>query len=264
MLPIMLRSLRDRRTTMLFWALGISAYIALNVLVYSTIKDQTANLNQALQNIPPTARSFFTDTNDFLSPVGYMNAKLYYLMLPLLFSMLAITLSGLLTREEENGTLELLLARPVSRTAVFLAKFFASLLILGLVGLIALGVTVLTADHAAVGIPVIRLAAATFVTILLALVFGSFAWMLAGLGGWGRRACVGGAVVLALGSYLVTSLEGSVHWLQTPAKYLPYHYVQASHILSGTYTWWNALLLVVLTIIFTTAGCVGFRRRDLS
>ena len=71
------------------------------------------------------------------------------------------------------------------------------------------------------------------------------------------------AVFVALGSYLVTSLEGFAHWLRWPAKLLPYHYYQPAAVLQGTYNWWNAVGLAIATLILLAIAVVGFRRRDI-
>src|SRR5207244_732389 len=140
---------------------------------------------------------------------GYLSAKLYYLILPLLFTMLAVSLSShLLSREEQDGTLELLLARPVSRGKLLAAKLISGLAVLLTVGGVALAATILSAGHINYGIASSRLALATLMTLLLSALFGAVAWLFIGLGRFGRRASIGAATVVALGSYLVTSLEG--------------------------------------------------------
>ncbi|HMH30936.1 MAG TPA: ABC transporter permease subunit, partial [Methylomirabilota bacterium] len=129
MKPIIYWGVRDRRWTIFGWSLGISLYAALIVLVYSSIGDQAQALSQVTDNLPATAKALFSDTNDLLSPIGYLSSKLYYLMMPMLFTILAIILSSqLFSREEQNGTMELLLARPVSRSKLLAAKLISGLI----------------------------------------------------------------------------------------------------------------------------------------
>jgi ABC-2 type transport system permease protein len=247
------------------WSIGISAYIALNILVYSSISAQARSLNKALDNLPPAAKALFGSNGDFLSPVGYLNSKLYYLILPLLFTMLAITLSShLLAREEQNGTLELLLARPVSRAKLYVAKLVAGLVVLLGVGAITLAVTAICIKTSHYDISLGRVVLANVMTLIMSLLFGAVAWMVVGIGRFGRRASVAIAVFVALGSYLVTSLEGFAHWLHWPAKLLPYHYYQPADILNGRYNWGNAIGMLIAAVILLVIGYYGFRRRDLS
>ncbi len=257
-------SLWDRRLAVVGWSAGISAYIALNILVYSSISGQAQALNKALDSLPAGAKALFGGSGDFLSPIGYLNSKLYYLILPLLFIMLAVSLvRHLLVREEDSGTLELLLARPISRSRLLLAKLLASLAIMLGVGLVTLLVTIICAKSINYDVSSFRLMQASGMTLLLSLLFGSIAWALAALGRFGKLASSAGAGVIALASYLFSSLEGFASWLEWPAKLLPYHYYEPTAILNGTYNWWNALGMGVTTVVILSAAFVGFRRRDL-
>ena len=74
----------QRRWSWLFWTLGVCAFIVLSLSFYASFRGQAAQLNEVLNNLPQTARSLFTDNADFLSPEGFLSARLYYLLLPLL------------------------------------------------------------------------------------------------------------------------------------------------------------------------------------
>ncbi len=264
MMPIIRWDLWDRRWSIIGWSAGISAYIAINILVYSSISDQAKTLNKALQNLPAGAKALFGGSNDFLSPVGYLNSKLYYLILPLLFIMLVVSLSRrLLGREEDSGSLELLLSRPISRSRLLLAKLFAGLISMLLVGGVTLLATIACAEGSHYAMAWTRLVAATAMTVLLGLLFGSLAWMLVAVGRFGKLVSSAGAGVIALASYLFSSLEGFASWLEWPAKLLPYHYYSPTAVLNGTYSWWNAAGMLVAMLIILALGFVGFRRRDI-
>lgn len=264
MRPIIRWNLWDRRWSALGWMLGINAFIALNVLVYSSISGQAQALNQALANLPAGARALFGGNSDFLSPIGYLNSKLYYLFLPLMFTMLAIALSRqLMSRDEDSGTLELLLARPISRAKLLLAKLLTALLIMFGVGASALLVTLLCAWAIDYDVATIRIVQATTMSLLLSLLFASVAWALIGLGRVGRLASAA-AGALALGDYLVSSLSGFASWLEFPAKLLPYHYYESTAILEGSYNWWNAVGMIVALLAILSLAFIGFRRRDLN
>jgi ABC-2 type transport system permease protein len=264
MKPIIEHSLKARRGSVIGWAFGISAYIALNILVYGSIKDQANALNQALQNLPKAAQALFGGSSDFLSPVGYLNSKLYYLILPLLFTVLAVTLANsLLAREEESRTLELLLSRPVSRSRLLLAKLLTGFIAVLGVGLVSLLVTLACIKAISYDISVWHVIQATAMTVLISLLFGSVAWALVGIGRFGRRASIGIASAVALGSYLLSSLEGFADWLRWPATLLPYHYYDPTAVLRGTYNWWNAFGMIIAALAILTVAFIGFRQRDI-
>src|SRR5258708_21956528 len=63
---------------------------------------------------------------DRLPPPGGFLSLAFFSYLPLVFGVFAVLAgSGLLVADEENGTLDLVLAHPVSRTALFLGRLLA-------------------------------------------------------------------------------------------------------------------------------------------
>lgn len=258
--------LMQRRWSTVWWIVGITAFITLTLGVYPTFRDQAAQIDQSLQSIPESARSLFTDTNDFLSPVGYLSSQVYYLLLPLLFSFLAIALgSSLIAREESQRTIELLLARPVSRTKLLFGKAAAGLIVLvrvgvviGLVGVLEVAIIKFN------GVNAVDVALVTLMALIMAVLFGTVAFTLTAIGRNGRGASIGIAVLLAFGSYIISSLDKTVHWLLWPARVLPFHYYHPADILNGHFTPWEALGMVAVTAILMLISWIAFRRRDIS
>jgi len=255
----------QRRWSTLWWAIGIAAFIFLSLSFYASFRDQAAQLNQVLDRLPAAARSLFTGNADFLSPQGFLSARVYYLMLPLLLSFLAIGLgSSLISREEETGTLELLLARPISRTRLLAAKALAGLIITVTVSLTSLVSTLVICKLVKLEIPLGRVVVTTLTCTVLALVFGALAFAMSALGRSARLASVGLSVIVALGGYIISSLAGAVKWLEWPAKFFPYHYYRPTETLAGVYVWRDSLLLLGITAILLIIAWQGFRGRDLN
>lgn len=258
--------LMQRKWSTLWWIVGITAFISLTLGVYPTFRDQAAQIDQSLRSIPDSAKALFTDTNDFLSPVGYLSSQVYYLLLPLLFSFLSVSLgSSLIAKEESNRTIELLLARPISRTNLVLGKAAAGLTVLvGVGAAIALigALEVLLIKFK--GVDASSVVLVTLMALVMSIVFGSIAFTLTAIGGIGRKAAIGIAVLIAFGSYLVSSLDKTVTWLQLPAKFLPFHYYHPADILDGRFTPWEALGMIAVVVILIVISCLAFRRRDIS
>jgi ABC-2 type transport system permease protein len=254
----------ERKWSMLWWSVGIAVYILINLSVYKTIQGSQEQLNQALQTLPTAAKALFTQTGSFLTPVGYLDSKIYYLILPMLLGILAIGLgSSLLSKEEQSGTLELLLARPMSRTKLLTSKLAVGLIVIVVVGLAVLVVTALSAKAFGIVVPTRYVVAVTILAVLLSVLFGTISFAFSAIGGLGRGASSGIAAFLLLAGYVASSFEGLVHWLRWPAKLLPYHYYQTSAVLTGTYNWWNATYFVVGIAVFVLLAFIGFRRRDI-
>lgn len=264
MIPIIRWTLRERRWTVLWWIVGIGAYIALNLLVYGTVRANAEQLNQALQQLPATMKSLLGGSNDFVSPIGYLNSKLYYMFIPLLFSFLSISLgSSLLAREEQQRTIELLLARPISRGKLLLAKAMAGLGIILFIGLSTLLITLACAKAGGLDTSLANIAHVHMLSLLYSIIFGSFAFMLAAMGYGARSASFGLAASLALAGYIINSLKDTASWLEWVSRALPYHYYRPAEILRGQQATAEAIGFIVLMLIFGAIAWLAFRRRDI-
>jgi ABC-2 type transport system permease protein len=264
MRPLLAGTLQQRRRSIIWWSVGVSAFILLTLIFYPTIHSQSDQLNKSLGHLSQTTKQLFTDTGDLFSPLGYLSSQLFYLMLPLLLSVLAISLgTSLIGREERDSTIELLLSRPVSRTRYLLAKAAAGTLIVAAVGLISTIVTIIICKAVDLEVPAPDILAAGAAVILLSLSLGALAFFVAALGRAGRSASIGIASVYGLGGYIIYSLSQSIDWLKGPAKLFPFSYYHASELLTGSYNWLNALFFVALALLFTLLAWLVFRRRDL-
>ncbi len=265
-LAIIKGELMQRRWSTLWWIVGIVAFITLTLGVYPTFRNQAAQLDQSLQSIPDSAKALFTDTNDFLSPVGYLSSQVYYLLLPLLFSFLAVSLgSSLIAKEEANRTIELLLARPIARTSLVLGKAAAGAIVLARIGL---AIAIFGALEVAIigfkGVSLWSILLVTLMALIMSTLFGAIAFALTATGGMGRKAAIGLATLAAFASYLVSSLDKTVTWLQWPAKLLPFHYYKPADILNGHFTGWEALGMIAIIAVLIILSCLAFRRRDIN
>lgn len=265
MRPIFKWTIRQRKWSIVWWCVGIFAFIFINLIFYPTFKSQASQFNKTFEQLPQAARQLFSDTGDFFSPVGYLSSQVFYLMLPLLLGFLAISLgSSLVGREEREGTLEMLLARPVSRARLILSKAEAGLAILACVGLVSTAVIAVMCRLVGIDVKLLGVIEAGIVVTLLAATFGAVAFMVTMLGRGARAASVGVATFVALGGYILVSLTGTVTWLRWPAKIFPFNYYHASDLLGGTYNWANLLYFAALIAGCGVVSWVAFRRRDLS
>ncbi|MBI4034468.1 ABC transporter permease subunit [Candidatus Saccharibacteria bacterium] len=263
MMAIVKWTLWQRRWAIFWWSLGIAVLIVLNIGLYPSFHDQSA-LNQQLQSLPEAARSLFSDTSDFFSPQGYLSSQIFYLMLPLLLGILTIGLgSSLVAKEEDSGTLELLLSRPVSRGKLLAAKAFSGLLIALIVAAVALISSLVMAKAVNIGVPLPNIVMATATTAVLAILFGALALTITTLGRSARLASLGLTALVALGSYIVTSLSNIAGWLDWPSRLLPYHYFKPGDILYGQYHWPNLIGLLAAVAVLMFIAWRAFRRRDL-
>lgn len=261
---IMKRELNKRRLYLLWWSLGIVALVALTVLAYGAVKDQADQLNKAFGHLSSNI-SGFVGTSDMFSPVGYLNSQLFYITLPILFIILGVTLaSSLVSKEEQQHTLELLLARPVGRSSLLFAKALAGISVIAILGTVTAAVTIVCGLAVHIGVSAGYIALATLFMVLFSAAFGAVAFMLYAASLLTRRAAAAVAILLSFGGYILSSLGGMVHGLAWVAKLFPYHYYDPGSILTGKISGGLIVYIVALYIISLAVALIGFRRRDIA
>jgi len=257
------RALRDRRRALLAWSAGLAAYVMLQSSVYPTVRDSA--FQQALAGYPKELKAFFGGAGsfDFTTAAGYLNVELFSLVLPALLAVFAIGFgAATVAGEQQSGTLDLLLAFPVSRGRVMVEKLAAlviGVLVLAVVvaGSILVAGLVIGFDIGVVDVLVACGSAAT-----VAVLCGA-ATMLVGVLTGSRAAAMGIAAALFAASYLATGLAGLVSWLE-PLRYasMLWYANGKAPIMHGLPVA-DAVVLLGATAVVVVATVVAFRVRDL-
>jgi len=236
----------------------------INMIFYPTFKDQAAELQKSFESLPDAALQLFGGSSDFFSPVGFLNSQIFFIMLPLLLGILAISLgSTLIAREEQDHTVESLLSRPISRTKLLFSKATAGLILLSIVTLVSLVTTVVVSKVVDISVPTINIVAVTLACYVLAVSFGAIAFLLTAIGKT-RGLSMGIGTVMALGGYIISSLAGTVTWLKGPSYIFPFHYYESEAILRGHFSWSNIIILTLVIAFCALLSWLFFRKRDLA
>lgn len=262
---VFLKSLRDNAHSLLWWVFGVVAYIIFIMLFYPTLQQNAELLNQYMETFPEAfLAAFMGEFRDITSPSGFLASYVFTLIMPVIILVYAIIAGAdAIAGEEDRGTLDLLLANPISRTRVYLEKL----------AFIAVGVSVIciaTWVSVAVGaLPVDMplnlwtLTAACAGLALLGLSFGVLGLAVgAATGKKGMAGGVGAAV--GLFSYLMSSFAPSVPVLK------PYRVVSLFYLYGGAESLETGLnpvyvgVLVAFTLVCLIAGLIFFNRRDLA
>ena len=268
MINTILWELKQRRIAILWWTLGSVILSVVILLLYPPIRDQANQFNEVINQLPQGLRELKTGGSESINvadPVSFLNSQLFYITLPIPWIILAVTRAGgILGRDEQNHTMELLLARPISRIRLIFAKALSLILELFIVGGITLAAIIVLAPLFDLHIGTWRLGLATAYTVAFSLSFGLIAFTLQAVGGLAHKAASAFAVFLAFGGYLIASMSGLTHWLENPSKFAPYYYFAPDKVMLGEpVTGLNLYLLGVL--IFTVVlSYIGFRRRDIA
>jgi ABC-2 type transport system permease protein len=261
---VLRRVVAARKKSLIAWTISLIALMALMVLAYPAVADQDV-FAEMMEDYPEFVEQIMGLGSglSITSPAGYLNSQVFANMLPLLIIIFVI---GLATKEtageERDGTLDLLLAHPVTRSRVVIEKSTAMLatgLWLGVVSavtLIAFGPLV----DLDVGIG--AYVGATLSSVAAGWVFGALALALGAATG-SRAVAIGGASGAAVVFYVLWGLAPLIGALEFTNTFNPWYWVMAGdpilHGIQGA----NLLLLAGITGALVATAVWGLRRRDL-
>jgi ABC-2 type transport system permease protein len=268
MIATVLWELRRRRTAIVWWTIGSVVTTVFILALFPSIRDQAQDLNKVINSLPEGVRGLKAGgeaTVNVADPISFLNSQLFYITLPILWIIQAITRgSGILGRDEQDRTLELLLARPTSRGRLLLAKSASIFVEFAIVGAATLAAIVLLAPAFGMQIGAWPLAEATLYTLAFSLSFGLIAFALQAASVLTRRLASVLAVLISFGGYLVASLSSLTDWLEAPAKLMPYHYFAPDKIMQGHVPTGLNVYLAATVVITAAVAYFGFRRRDIN
>lgn len=200
------KALYDQRRGLLGWSVGIAAMTALFVLIYPMVRDMP-DLEIFLAQYPDVMGELFNIGAMTTGP-GFLNAELFSLLGPALFLIYGIGRGArAVAGEEEAGTLEVLLATPISRTRMLAEKALALLTGIAVLGLVLFVTMIAFGPLVDLGLSIRYAAAAAASMTLLGAEFGLLALAVGAITGR-RGPAITVAGVAAVASYLLFALGG--------------------------------------------------------
>jgi ABC-2 type transport system permease protein len=257
-----LKALRDARRALLGWALIIGAIALMYAGFYPSVSNPS--MAAALKNYPESLKKAF-NIQDLTSPEGYLGTYVFGLLVPILLAVFGIIMgSRAIAGDEEAGTLDLVLAHPVSRPRLLLARFAALvtqvLVICAVVYLLLLAISG-PAKISAVGPG--QLAAATFQMALFGICIAALTLGIGAATGRRAAAIAAGTAVVVLG-YFGNNLAPQVAGLEWLRYLSPFFYFSGNKPLVNGVDPGYAGVLAGVAVLLVAAGLAAFRTRDLA
>lgn len=257
----LLHTLRRLRGSVFAWGGGLGLYAVVILPAYKIIVENAERMVEMLKSYPPEFSALFGDLSLIDTPVGFLNTY-FFSMMPLFLGFFVLGAgTSLLAKDEEDGTLDLILAHPIARTTLWGARVLA--LGVALVGVhLLLWVGQLIGDASSVlDLSPWQHALPHFALLPLTLVYAGAAVLLSQLLPARRLASVGtGAVVV--GGYLLTSLGRLDARLEGVAKLSPSSWFDAARAV-GDFDFPAAIGLLVVAALLFAGSWWRFSRRDI-
>lgn len=249
------------RGQILGWGVTLALLGAYLMSFYDTMAAQQEQLMRLFKNYPPELLAFFGDIGTIFKPEGYLTVEFFSYM-PLVIGIYAVLAgSGLLASDEENGTLDLVLAHPVSRTELFVGRLLA--FITATVGILAITwlgfIVAMNWSTMNVGWGEMALPFLSLLAVLL--LFGTLALLLSMVLP-SRRMAAMTAGFLLVASFFITSLARIDEDLRAVAKFSPLNYYQSGEAILGLNGVWFGGLLAA-AVLFALLAWWRFQRRDI-
>lgn len=262
--PVLAQGLRDRRRSLVLWSLGVTVYISIIAAVWPSMRN-AGDLSGILDQLPQALLDMMGASDySMATGAGYVSGELFGFMIPIFILVLTIGAgAGAIGGAEERGTLDLVLAQPITRRRVLVqsaALVAVDASIFGSVIVLALAVASPLAD---LQIGFVDLLGAVVGIVLLGIVFGWFALAIGAATG-SRGLALGTAGGVAALTYLAGNLSGLVSFLHWAKWASPFWYATSGSPLDKGWDWWHALPLLAVAVVVLAVGAAAFDRRDLA
>ncbi len=229
-------TLSRMRGQILGWSIGVALYGVMMAVLFPTVTG-IEDLTELYASFPEELMVFFGDLMNLNTPRGYLDTYFFSYM-QLIIGILAISAgAGLLVGDEEKGILDLVLAHPVSRTALFWGRLLGlavALIIVLLAGWLSWAIP---AGSVGLELSWIELLLPFLPLFAVLMLFAALALLLSMVLPAGRIAgMLTGA--LLVGNFLLSGLSKISEDLQPAMDLTPLRYYQGGQAVEGLNWGW--------------------------
>ena len=260
---VLRETLLERRRFLAWWAIGLVAFVALQLVFYPSVRD-ASGLNDYSRDLSETMRALFIGgETDLTSPVGYLNSQIFTFVGPLLLLIFAVGLGGsLIAGDEERGMLDYTLAQPITRANLVGQRLASLALATALVSLVLALTIAVMSPLFDLDVDLLNLLAATISCGLLGLLYGSLSIAFGSVvPGRARAMAIPGA--LAVAAWILDGLGQAVAGLEPWRPLSPFYQALGHSPLREGAPWGGWALLLAATAVVSAVAIIGLSRRDI-
>ncbi len=268
MFAVFWKTIKDRKTSLLAYCLAGIMFLWMYVALFPFIRDQAEELNKLMETYPESfleafgiqaGQLWFDKLENFLA-VEHFSFIWPIMVIALLISLGGYSMAG----EIEKGTIETLLAEPISRVKLFFEKYLAGVVILILFVIVSIFAVVPLAEAYNVDYQLSHYFTVAILGLMFGLAIFSIATLLSSIFSEKGKAyfITAGILVVMYVLNIVSSLKENLKDL----KYLSFfHYFDSSKALIDNQID-NLAIWVFLgvTVVCTAIAVFWFSKRDIS
>lgn len=262
---IYLKELKDYRKSLLFWSLGVIAFMLSVASKYQGYSKSGTSITDLIDSMPARLSAAIGFKGLDLQSAGGFFA-LCVLYLSIMLGVHAVLLgSGIIAKEETDKTIEFLFAKPVSRNRILFSKLLAALTVIAALNVVTLASSVLTLaafnEGPSINGDIAFLMPSVFFIQLWFLMIGtSFAAIMRRP----KRAGMFSAAVL-LATFIISAFVDITDKLGFLKYTSPFKYFDAKTIFSeGRYNIQNIIITVAVVTILLALSKLAYKKRDFN
>ena len=263
---LFLRTLRDRRLSVLSYALALVGFLLMYTALYPSVQDQVANFSKIVESFPkPLLEAFGLKSLDFASYVAFISTEYLSLLWPLIAIIFTISLAGrLYALEVERHTAAILLALPLGRARIFWTKYLAGLALVVTFVLLTTFAIIPVAAPFGISVELSQLTALAGICLLFALAVYSLATLASVISSEKGRAylLVGSLLTLMYVANIISALSGSLDWLKYGSLF--HYFSQNEALVQGHIGAASITFLLGVSVVSVILAQLVFSRRDFA
>lgn len=263
-MTLFFRELKGNLKSFTIWTVCIIGIMAMFMAVYPSFAAQGNMLDQMLKGFSPDLLKMFSfDALDFTKAMDYYAYVFQYILLAVMIQFMMMG-AGLISREEDAGTINFLYAKPISRRGIVGTKFLAGLtyiVIFFALYTVCTGITLSAVSTVAVDWGMITLlSAAMMLGQLMMLGIG----MLISMFVTKTRSVMSVSIGVVLGLYVLSMFVNMKEELKSLKFLTPFQYFDSRAIMhSGGIEWLYIVLPLGVALAGLALSLVIYNRRDL-
>jgi len=266
MFTIFLRTIKDKKVFLTAYCVAGVLLMWMIVAIYPTIYERAAEFQELFSNYPEgILKALGVEEVSLDTLAKFLEVEVFSFMWPIMAILLLFSIAGsALAKEIEKGTIENLLAKPVSRLQVFFAQYFVGVVSLILFIIFSLFSVFPLAELYNIGYsfePYFRVA---IITALFGLAIFSMAMMFSAFVSERSKVYMAAGVVL-LFMYVANIASALVDKLES-LKYISffYYFDHQAALVQNELNIFSIIVFLLVAIVCTIIGAVWFKKRDIA
>ncbi|HNT29562.1 MAG TPA: ABC transporter permease subunit [bacterium] len=266
MLAIIKRTIQTNRGALIAY-LGINALLMwMYVGMFPSIAKEADQLNKLMESsFGSMMQAFGFDPGSMMKTVeGFLATEQYSIVWPIIMFIMVLSLGGqAIAGEIDQGTMEILLAQPLSRKRLYVGKYIAGLILIVFFSFISVLSVVPFALLHGVDFQITHHLTLALLGMLFAVAIYSLTIMLGSFFSRGKAAAImAGMLLFMYALRIISNLKESVRDL----KYFSFfHYFDSgAALIHKTIQWESVLVFLGVAVLGFLIGLWQFRRRDVA